>query len=151
MRVVLKDGAPRRLSTVEISISKYANTLEIGVIGVDPAPIVLEFYDGNLTLRAYDANGNQSVSKLINITPTPTAFTPDPAVRPEQDEFSACQTVAEPVVAKTIALAPVQPDSLKAVREQAAAVNPPFIPTGNEPQVSSEPEFDEAAFDACSD
>lgn len=69
MKVVLKDGAPRSTRTVEINVSKNGNTLEIGAAGVEPAPVVLEFYDGKLNLRLYSDLGVFIDSKQLDITP----------------------------------------------------------------------------------
>lgn len=75
MRVTLKDGAPRSAATVVLNVSKNANTLEIGADGDEPAPIVLEFYSGKLTLRVYDAEGQPLVIKAINLVPAPAKTT----------------------------------------------------------------------------
>lgn len=70
MKVTLKDGAPRSVGHVEINVSKNGNTLEIGATGVEPAPIVLEYYEGKLRLRAYE--GEKVVFKA-DLSTTPTA------------------------------------------------------------------------------
>ena len=69
MKIVLKDGAPRSTRLVEINVSKNGNTLEIGATGVEPAPVVLEFYDGKLRLRLYGTDETPDVVQSINITP----------------------------------------------------------------------------------
>jgi hypothetical protein len=76
MKVALKDGAPRSAGTVEVNVSKNGNTLEIGATGVEPAPIVLEFYDSKLTLRVYGENGQPNVSQQIRTVPN---VKPEPA------------------------------------------------------------------------
>ena len=81
MKVTLKDGAPRHVGHVEINVSKNGNTVEIGATGVDPAPVVLEYYGGKLTLRLFGADGQPTVVQTINTTPTPVKAAPatDPA------------------------------------------------------------------------
>jgi hypothetical protein len=70
MKVTLKDGAPRHVGTVEINVSKAGNTVEIGATGVEPAPIVLEYYHGKLTVRLFGEDGLPTMSQEVSTTPT---------------------------------------------------------------------------------
>lgn len=79
MKVTLKDGAPRCTGQVEINVSKNGNTVEIGVTGVDPAPVVLEFYGGKLNLRLFSQDGKPIDSWSI-ITAPPTAYSQPPSL-----------------------------------------------------------------------
>ena len=66
MKATLKDAAPRHVGHVDVNISKNGNTLEIGAVGVEPPPIVLEYYGGKLTLRVFDADGKPTVVQEIS-------------------------------------------------------------------------------------
>jgi hypothetical protein len=96
MKVTLKDGAPRSAVTVEVNVSKNGNTLEIVAAGVDPAPIVLEFYDGKLTLRVYGEGSQPNVVQRIRTLPAPIV---NPADRnPGHAAILAGAEVVQPIV-----------------------------------------------------
>lgn len=83
MKILLKDGAPRSVGHVDVNVSKKGNVLEVGPVGVIPAPIGLEYYDGKLRLRVYQ--GSMRVFMVdLDVTPAPEPFSdPKPNSEPE--------------------------------------------------------------------
>ncbi|SIO37282.1 hypothetical protein SAMN05444166_4180 [Singulisphaera sp. GP187] len=85
MKVTLKDGAPRKSGQAEINVSKNGNILEIGAAGVEPAPIVIEFYEDALTIRVYegdpDKGGKQLFKGALALKPTAPTQTEDTSTK----------------------------------------------------------------------
>lgn len=125
MKVTLKDGAPRHVGHVDVNVSKNGNTIEIGAVGVEPAPVLLEFYGGKLKVRLYSANGELITEEVISTVATALATTNPP----EGHVFTTSSTAV--VVAKK-----------PTAQETVNSVFPPAV-------ASPADEFDEAAFDAA--
>lgn len=145
MKVTLKDGAPRSTATVEINVSKNGNTLEIGATGVEPVPIVLEYYRGKLTLRVFGSNGTPDIVQDLSITPVP-AETVESLLTKAIGHPPVSATQSAPVAKPSAA--PVNPSALGQARAEAAK------PTAQETvnavfPLPATPEFDEAEFDAA--
>lgn len=91
MRVTLKDGAPRSVGFADIIVSKNGNTLEIGAWGVDPAPIILEYYEGKLRLRVY----GEGESNLV-LFKTDLSIVTDAEPAPESVEETLTKAIGCP-------------------------------------------------------
>jgi hypothetical protein len=106
MKVSLRDGAPRSDGQAEINVSKNGNILEIGAAGVEPAPVVIEYYEGKLTIRVY---GEGPVGKAPVVFKQPLSTTPTP-VAAKKVEPAAEPAGAAPAATASVAAPPVAPE-----------------------------------------
>lgn len=73
MQINLKDGQPRKKGELAVEVRKKGNLIEIGAVGYGECeaapgagfPIVLEYYDGKLTLRVFSDINSEAPTHVI--------------------------------------------------------------------------------------
>src|SRR5215217_89992 len=74
-KYTLKDGMPRKNGEAVLNVSKNGNLLEIGADGYGEMtaetghgfPVVIEFYNGKLTLRVFSDINSEDPTHTINL------------------------------------------------------------------------------------